>query len=172
MAVTAHALTTVHERCLDAGMDDFLVKPFDEQQLGEALRRWIGACERPAARSGLASAAAPAAIDGAAIAQIRAIKGRGDGSVLTRVVSQFAATAPSLTAAIRAKTDEGDAEAVWRAAHSLKSSAAAIGAHQLSRRCAEIERAARDKGVLSVRGLLDPLDADLAAATRSLQELT
>jgi two-component system sensor histidine kinase/response regulator len=172
VAVTAHALTTMHERCLEAGMDDFLVKPFDEQQLGQALRRWISARERPSERRRPASAAAPAAIDAAAIEQIRAIKGGGDGSVLTRVVSQFAATAPSLTAVIRAKTDEGDAEAVWRAAHSLKSSAAAIGAHQLSRRCAEIESAARDEGVLSVLGLLDLLDAELAAATRSLQELT
>ena len=87
-------------------------------------------------------------------------------------MSQFTATAPVLAADIRVKSGKGDAEAVWRAAHNLKSSAAAIGARQLSRSCATIESIARETGVEPVRELLDTLDAELAAATRSLQELT
>ncbi len=61
---------------------------------------------------------------------------------------------------------------MWRAAHNLKSSAAAIGARQLSRRCAEIEALARDGGAVPPREQLDALDADLAAAMQSLKELT
>ena len=191
IAVTAHALTAVHERCLASGMDAFLVKPFEEGQLAEVLGRWLpsrvrapvnrsaarrlgsaadAAATGPAATGAAATGAAP--IDIAVIEEIRTIKGKGTGVLLQRVVSQFLAAAPVLAATIRRKTDEGDAEAVWRAAHGLKSSAAAIGARPLAQRCGEIETAARDVGSDAVRGYLDTLDIELVAAMQSLQELT
>jgi signal transduction histidine kinase/CheY-like chemotaxis protein/HPt (histidine-containing phosphotransfer) domain-containing protein len=171
VAVTAHAMSTVHEKCLRAGMDDFLVKPFDDQQLAEALRRWLPARERHSEPvEGTGGAAAP--IDPAAIDKIRAIKGDGSAALLQRVVSTFAATAPPLAAEIRAQARADGVDAVWRAAHSLKSSASAIGARQLAERCAAIEALARDDGALPAREQLDALDADLAAAMQSLKELT
>jgi HPt (histidine-containing phosphotransfer) domain-containing protein len=87
------------------------------------------------------------------------------------VVSQFADTAPSLAAAIRSQCDAGDADSLWRSAHSLKSSAAALGAGRLSRRCAEIEALARESGATPVRELLDALEADVTAAQHGLKEL-
>jgi CheY-like chemotaxis protein/HPt (histidine-containing phosphotransfer) domain-containing protein len=167
VAVTAHALTTVHEKCLQAGMDDFLVKPFDELQLAQALRRWLPGRERTPAG---ADAVVPPAIDLATIDKIRAI--RGDSALLQRVISQFLGMAPGMVAEMRARTEASDAEAVWRAAHGLKSSAAAIGAHTLAERCAAIEAAARRQGDLPDGAGLDALDAALAAATQSLAELT
>jgi HPt (histidine-containing phosphotransfer) domain-containing protein len=86
-------------------------------------------------------------------------------------VSQFANTAPSLAAALRTQSDAGDTEAVWRTAHSLKSSAAALGAGRLSRRCAQIESLARESGAKPASDLLDALEADLAAAQTGLREL-
>jgi PAS domain S-box-containing protein len=41
IALTAHALAEVRERCFAAGMDDFLVKPFDAEKLGQTLRNWL-----------------------------------------------------------------------------------------------------------------------------------
>ena len=41
LAMTAHAMKGDRERCLDAGMDDYLGKPFTRPQLSEALRRWL-----------------------------------------------------------------------------------------------------------------------------------
>src|SRR5262249_47268309 len=46
VALTAHALAEIREKCLRSGMDDFVVKPFDEFQIGELLRRWIPSLER------------------------------------------------------------------------------------------------------------------------------
>jgi two-component system, sensor histidine kinase and response regulator len=180
VALTAHALAEVREKCLRSGMDDFLVKPFDELQIADMLRRWIPARERaareraPIAADASASATANDAtgiIDREAISRIRAIQGKDKNSLFERVVAQFADTAPSLVASLRSQCDAGDAEAVWRTAHSLKSSAATLGAMRLSRRCAEIEALAREGGATPVRELLEGLDADLAAAQRGFGEL-
>jgi CheY-like chemotaxis protein/HPt (histidine-containing phosphotransfer) domain-containing protein len=177
VAVTAHALTAVHERVLAVGMNDFLVKPYDESQLAAMLRKWLPDRERPPAAAENAAYASAQdadeqAIDVAKIEEIRAIKTEGSETLLKRVISKFTLTAPALAAAIRAKTDEGDSEAVWRAAHSLKSSAGAIGARRLLRHCADIEAMARLSGVEAVRGMLDRLDLELATATQDLQTLT
>jgi CheY-like chemotaxis protein len=183
VALTAHALAEIREQCLRSGMDDFLVKPFDELQIGDMLRRWIPSHEqapRENIHSGLdrktptskAATDAPGAVmDLAAIDKIRSIPDKNNTSLIARVVSQFADTAPSLAATIRSQCDAGDAEAVWRTAHSLKSSAAALGAERLSQRCAQIERLAREGSAEPVRALLDALEADLAAAQSGLCEL-
>jgi HPt (histidine-containing phosphotransfer) domain-containing protein len=142
------------------------------------LRRWIPTLERASREKPAAPEAAnippadiPVVIDLNAVNRIRAIQGKDDGSLFERVVAQFGETAPSLVARLRTQYRSGDSEAVWRTAHSLKSSAAALGAGRLSRRCAEIEVLARGGDTLSVGGLLDALDADLAAANSGLREL-
>ncbi len=169
VALTAHALADVRERCMAAGMDDFLVKPFDEEQIVETLRRWLAPLERaPIERAPVATVAA---IDSDAIQKIRSMDAKGNDALLKRVVSQFVTTAPPLAATIREKFDAGDGEALWRAAHSLKSSAAALGANQLSKHCQDIESLAREAGPQHVEGLLDMLDTELAAATQRLREL-
>jgi CheY-like chemotaxis protein/HPt (histidine-containing phosphotransfer) domain-containing protein len=191
IALTAHALADIREKCLRAGMDDFLVKPFDEQQMAQALSRWLGATaggekgsapgESPAepdatapgceAGSGASGRAALPAIDLSVIDGVRSFQGQKGRVLLQRVVRQFATTAPEIGVTIRNAASAGDSTAAWRAAHSLKSSAAALGALRLSRSCAEIERLAREIGSEPVEPLLDGLDAEVAAAVHGLGAL-
>jgi HPt (histidine-containing phosphotransfer) domain-containing protein len=144
------------------------------------LRRWIPSRETPArakpqnlpaAPEANPASPAPVAIDRDAIDKIRAIPGRNGESLFERVVMQFSKTAPPLAASIRAQCDARDAEALWRSAHSLKSSAATLGATAVSLRCAEIEALARDRGAIPGPEAIDALDLDLATAQACLREL-
>jgi PAS domain S-box-containing protein len=173
IALTAHALADIHESCLAAGMDDFLTKPFDEAQIVAALRRWIAPLEREATdRYEAADKPIPATIDTAAIAAIRAMDSKGGDALLKSVVVKFLATTPALVTTIREKFASGDAEAVWRTAHSLKSSAGALGAKLLAQHCASIEITAREKGIDAVKDLIATLETEFTAAAEQLQELT
>jgi len=174
IAVTAHALPEMHEKCAEAGMDDFLTKPFDDLQLAAVLRRHLAPVEpAPTGKAGDGDGApAPVEpIDEAAIRQIQTIEARGSKGLLKRVVGKFTDTAPVMLADIRAKCDARDADGLWRAAHGLKSSASAVGATLVSQRCNEIELAVRQAGAESADAMLDALDAEVAAAVQSLLTL-
>ena len=178
-ALTAHALTEVRDRCLEVGMDDFLVKPFDELQMATMLGRWLtpsaagsGTDETGSTQPDRSDEPAPAAIlDMTAIKRIRAISKSDGSSLLNKVVAQFAQVSGPLLAEMRGRARNDDAPAVWRAAHNLKSSAAAIGAYRVAQACADIETSARETGHLPTEAMLAALEAELAAAVRDLNEL-
>jgi signal transduction histidine kinase/CheY-like chemotaxis protein/HPt (histidine-containing phosphotransfer) domain-containing protein len=180
VALTAHALAEVRERCLEVGMDDFLVKPYDELQIADMLGRWLtpqsaimGAPDSnsPSREESVRSAVSTARLDMKAVERIRRISGDDGSSLLGQVVSQFAATSAPLLQTLRAKSRDSDPQAVWRAAHSLRSSASAIGARRVSQYCEEIEMSARDNGILPAEALLAELESEVAAATVDLSAL-
>ncbi len=177
VALTAHALADTRRKCLEAGMDDFLTKPFDENQMGKALHRWIGYLARSSTGGETASGDVPLtapleAIDRGVLADISAFSGPKGEILFRRVVSRFIGTAPGLAASLNDQYTAGNAEELWRIAHSLKSSAAALGANRLAQHAGEIEQLAREKGLDAVQPLLSALDRELAAALKSLSVMT
>jgi two-component system, sensor histidine kinase and response regulator len=177
IAVTAHAMDEVLETCLAAGMDAFLVKPFDDGRLADLLRIWLPP-EKSMDPSGAvmtveidARATDTDPIDRSVIENLCLLHRNGNSSRLRRVITQFDELSVTLAASMRENAAGGDTEALWRTAHSLKSSAGALGAVRLSELCGEIEAASRDVGIRRAGPLVEAIGGEVDAARRSLHAI-
>lgn len=107
-------------------------------------------------------------LDPTALANLAAMSRPGRPSVLVRVVELFLEDAPGLVATLSEASQTGDLEAVRMAAHSLKSSAAYVGATELSFSAAEIERAAREGDIAPVVPAIHELGSSLDSVAEAL----
>lgn len=149
IALTAHARTSDREACLQAGMDDYLSKPFNVEQLATLLQRWLPAgpsvAEASAAPVPSTPAPAPAALlDPEALVRLRALQRPGQPALLTRILELYLTQTPTLLATMRETLALRDAATLCRTAHSLKSSSGNVGALHLVTLCQELEALSRD----------------------------
>ncbi|MFA6147729.1 MAG: response regulator [bacterium] len=151
VALTANAMEGDSDSCLGAGMDDYLSKPFTIRGLGDKLAKWLSAGGKsgPAriaeAPPETAAAANPHGypIDRNVLDGIRALEGDGNRGLLERIINLYLTDAPRLVEGILSAVEKGDTESLLRAAHSLKSSSANVGATGLSELCRKLEGMAR-----------------------------
>jgi CheY-like chemotaxis protein len=136
VAMTAHALKGDRERCLAAGMDDYLSKPLRPHELDAVLERWLGTAPRPAGAPVLPAAGGDALVD-----QTRMRVFRDDyPEIVEQLVDLFVDSTPPLLEDLRGALERDDGEAVRRAAHKLKGSCQNIGASRLAELAAGIEQ--------------------------------
>ncbi len=147
IALTADIQKGIEEQCNQAGMDAYLSKPFSQEDLQALIERFPA--RRPAHRTGDSTShtgeyQVPDLLDGGMIRQLQRLGDTGSRDLLGRVGVMFLEQTPQLldTAAVGLRTS--DLKAVRRAAHSLKSASASLGAMHLSRCAAALEVAARD----------------------------
>ena len=149
VAVTAHAMKGERERCLAAGMDDFMSKPFSMEDLSAVLGRWFKnepANVAPApAPTPVAVAAAtprgdePETIDMQVLAKLRELETDMPG-LLSDVITTYLRETPGRIDRIIAAVGNGDAKMAEQGAHGLKGSSSAMGALKMAKLCEEIER--------------------------------
>jgi len=177
LAMTAGATVEDRERCLAAGMDDYLTKPVKDHALEIMLNRWLhtgaAAEDETAGRSAGAVAAVPDDTDGVldmvqfdVLRQLAAAT--GDPGFLRRLVDQYLDGATIRVAALHDASQRGDAKAMEEAAHGLRGTSATMGAVVVAAACAPLEAAARE-GELAGPGGLDHLSADLERAATALR---
>jgi two-component system sensor histidine kinase/response regulator len=167
VAVTAHASDVDRERCLAAGMNDYLSKPFKARDLFTAVEGW----GEPAAASAppRESAAVSAPVDVTGFRD--SLRQAGVEESIGGILKTFVADAPDRLVALEKAFKANDARAIERAAHAFRSAAATIGAQRLAALLQAVESAARAGNAERARTEVDELRAELAAVLRYLRHL-
>ena len=179
IAITANALQGEADRCLAAGMDDYLSKPLEMNQLRTVLKKWMPATAAhadvpagaplPAPPAAAADRAAPggAAIDLAALSDIFG----NDADLLKDILNDFIEPATDNVKEITDACTERSSAAVGAAAHKLKSSSRAVGANALADLCQALEKAGKADDWEEIDQCAPSLDGVFRAVVASIQEM-
>ena len=181
IALTAEALQGERERCLAAGMDDYLSKPLRPPQLAAALRRWLPPALILHERDQAAGPAAPTAADAGpateptfdpqALTELGDL-GAGDPEFAAETVALYLEVTPGALVEARAALERGDWKTVHRTFHSLKTSCAMVGGRRLAAICRDAELATIDGDLSRGAEQLDAVAAEFGRLQEALRALT
>jgi HPt (histidine-containing phosphotransfer) domain-containing protein len=144
--MTANALPEDREACFAAGMNDYVAKPIRADELAAALKR-----AKPL-RSGEAT---QVSLEGGALQNLRDL---GGDEFLGEVIDAFLADGPELVATLRRSLDDGATEELRRAAHTLKSNGATLGADEFAELCRTLEHCAKTSELDGASELVDRIE--------------
>ena len=186
VALTAHALKGDKEKCLAAGMDDFLGKPFKSDQLKEILDRWSvpyrkGDKKVTADMPGVSSdgykkeVAADTddkatVIDPAAIQSIRDLQMEGEPSILKNVITAYITDVETKIRQIKKMPSPSPTKEIKIFAHTLKSSSANIGAVHLSQLGKKLEIACKNNAFDDLDRAIESIETEFARVKTALEK--
>ena len=158
IALTAGAVEDNRRRCLEAGMDDFMSKPFKPEKLRQLLARWLHPQDSKIARLPSPRDKQPDSedtdhlLDEKALNLIRTLQRPGKPDLVKHVAEIYLRNTPALLKTLTIAARQKNVEQLEQAAHSLKSSSAHIGACSLASLAREIETRSRKK---KLEGILE-----------------
>lgn len=175
IAMTARAMTGDRERCIEAGMNDYISKPVNPGVVAETIARWLphadgtngGAQAGPESRGRSYTAAkhmAPAFDMETLLERVM-----GDRELMWAVVAGFLENFPTEIAELKARVEAGDPVRTEALAHKIKGAAANISGGVLSGLAFEIEKAARAGDLFPISHFLPELEREFVRFKRAVE---
>jgi CheY-like chemotaxis protein/HPt (histidine-containing phosphotransfer) domain-containing protein len=182
IAVTANALRGERAACLAAGMDDYISKPIEPTQLIQAIQRCAPTTlpadapspSEEAVEGVTAEQAIPsdgAALDLAILQQLQATLGEDAPKLLPRMIASYLEAAARLHSVMAEWRAQGQANALLRAAHTLKSNSELFGAPILAALYRDLEQHAKDGMLQAAEVLLPRIDDEQARVRAALDAI-
>jgi CheY-like chemotaxis protein len=181
IAMTANAMQGDREKCLNAGMDDYISKPIRVEELVQSLKK----CQ-PCLPSPTLCEPTPIsvmeltpeveetlmlepALDSSVLQAFRSTMGANASQFLAQLIDIYLEESPALVQAIATAINHSDATAMKQAAHTLKSSSASLGAIHFSRLCQELEGMGNAGSTVGAQDLLVQVESEYKRVEAALQ---
>ncbi len=170
IAVTANALAGERDRCLKAGMEDYIPKPVDMEVLRHTLSHWLGGAESSLEPRRDSSAPVVPVDTGVSLnlARLAALVG-GDVRRQRVIINNFFETLPETLSEIHTAFGSLDAAALHFWTHRFKSSAAAVGAETLAKMCQTLEDFSHERDWSGIGSLIGELDSQVQWVVKELK---
>ncbi len=173
IAMTAHAMQGDREKCLAAGMNDYITKPITPEALATVLKKWL-----PKDRSNKQNNIKHQAND-ISISNEKPIldwdgfmkRMMDDKELAVQILDLFVEDAPKQMASFREAFNKKDIELIGRKAHSIKSSAANIGGEVLRETASQIEQLAKTNNIQKIEELFQKAEQDFIELMQAIQEI-
>jgi len=176
IALTAHVMSGDRERCLNTGMDDYLGKPLQQKQLLAVLEKWVPeAGQEQVASTGMIADKSSATsrekrFDPAVFVNYQRMQQSGRPDIVVEIIHSYLRGARPLLQSMTDAVDGGDAQALWKAAHTMKSSNSSVGALKMAALCSELEIRGRKGNLEDCQPLLEELTKELSFIEGRLQK--
>ncbi|MFH1313232.1 MAG: response regulator [Candidatus Eisenbacteria bacterium] len=166
IAMTANALQGDRQKCVDAGMDDYVSKPVEPEDLAEVLSRWLPT-EPPEPRR-----VTPPPSDGKEVLDREDLLRRlgGDEEMVQQILETFMQDAPKQLIALKQAVEANDITLAERHAHTLKGAAGNVGARALHNAAMKAQEAAERGDPGEISRMVEAVESQLAGLERALSE--
>jgi HPt (histidine-containing phosphotransfer) domain-containing protein len=161
--MTANALPADRQRCLDAGMDDYIAKPILPVSVQQLIERWAPQ------RAGGPGDLADTLIDEAILKELAALDEPGSPSVVRGLIGDYLNETPAALSAIKQHLHNADMEELRRRAHKLAGTSASLGAKGVAEVCYRIEHGVGRGETTVLPGLVEELEMAFTRTRALLQ---
>ncbi len=178
IALTANVMGDTSKRCIAAGMDDYLPKPYSQVKLKSILEHWL---EKSGRKADIRPQPDPAAmtdkstagiIDIGVLNKIRDLQQPGKPDLLKKIITLYLESSGKLMQEIHQGVDQNKPEMVARATHSLKSSSANVGAIRFANHLRQLNQVAHEGQMQQIRALLPNIEQDYRDVLGELSFMT